>query len=175
MTPKYAVTPKEMLKFGSIVAEAKEPRLFRTDHYLPDILGCKPHADNDNIRLSIYVAQRANNGPYLNKRQAFGYNCMGALGSMTVEMLVRGYAGSPSSLMLDMRDEWPALYARAVDSELAAKLEKGASTDNLEYEKIFDTLFNMRKHKLVTWEDATSTVGQRYYFSDADRSKIITI
>lgn len=169
------VTLDEMRRLEGIVAEAGKPRLVRTRHYVHDALGCPAHTDNDKVRLSIYVAQRARRKSYTPGRPVFGCNNLGAIGSMTVELLLRGRTGLPYSLGFDMRDEWPRLYARAVDSELAAGLSAEPGIDSKLRNKIFDTLLKMRDHYLVTRADATGTDGSYYLFSDSDKAKIVTL
>jgi len=178
MASRRLVTWQEFnaLELELVKAEVDEARLVRTCSMVHEFVGYHPAAEPAHIRMSFFmhplVYRRRRVSP---NAHAFSYGEIGPLGSMAVELMMEGHAGSASSFFMTIKDNWPLLYKSVAEYEFP-ELRAGAEVkDSRIFDRIFDVVGKLKTNYLATHTPSTSLIGPQYSLSEDDRKKIITL
>ncbi|MCX6821038.1 MAG: hypothetical protein NT016_03745 [Candidatus Aenigmarchaeota archaeon] len=157
--------------------EAKESRIVRARSMVHDFVGYRPPAESANVRMSFLMYPRVYHSRQASATNAsrFSYGNLGALGSLTVQLMMEGRSESASSFMMTMKGEWPELYSKVVEYEFHGPPSGAPVKDNKIYGRIHDVVMNLNSHGLATYVPPTSLIGSQYRFSRSDRAKIVTL
>jgi hypothetical protein len=177
MATPALVTEQEFAELERELAGRNEPRLVRTRSMVHEFIGYLPVADPGQVRMSFFMYPRAQSSSRASggDARAFRYGELGTLGSMAVELMMDGHAGSACSLMLAMKDKWPRLYRSVIGHEFRESPAGEEVKDSMIYYKIQAAIDKLEKQSLVTYVPPTALKGSYYSFTKENIGRIITL